>query len=515
MTAMVWLVAALLVATMASGAWCAADVGRGHAQLTWPTAAALAVVAAVGIALRYLLVPPHHAMYLDEPWYAEAACHLARGGRPELCVQTWAGPQCADYGKALGWPIAIAPWAWLGGCATTIGIELNRLLGSATVLLVALAARGAGCGWWQAIAVAAILAVHPTHVGWSATGETNIAAAAALLAGTCGALRYLRRGRTAGAALAVAGLALATAVRPESLLAVLAAALVVGVGADAAPRSRLTVAALIAGAGLAAALSALPLWSMNTSISGGAFLALGNLPAALAQLAGGPAVRVHGVVLALAVAGAIGLARRQAAAAALLLGTGLAVALAVLAYDRFDQRMLLAATVVLLPLGAAAFESAGRYRTVVAAAAVIAVALLWLDGLRGLARPAETQWLETRAAERAAAVSLSADALIVAAQPTVLGAGGRLAMPAGEALGDGERLAGMVAAGQPVYFFCDMFCEPGFAGGAGRDACAALFARFTLTPVVEEALHGRTYGLYRLGLLEEGAAPPACPRGAR
>ena len=489
---MTGLIAALLVATVASGLWCAADaMPRGAAR----PLAALVAVASGALALRWLLVPAHHAMYLDEPWYAEAACAIARHGRAELCAQTWSGPHCADYGKALGWPVALAPWARLAGCATTHGIVLSRLLGAASVLLIGLATRAAGGRWWQALAAAAILAVHPTHVAWSATGETNVAAAAALLAGLCGALHFLRGGRPAGAALAVGGLTLATAMRPESLAAAAIAALTVGRGAAAAPRARVAVALLIAAGAAAAAASALPLWTMNESISGGAFLSAGNLPAALARLAGGASLRVHGPLLVLALVGAATLARRQRAAAALLLGVGLAMALVVLAYDRFDERMLLAATVALLPLAGAALE---RARPPLAAALLGVLALLWLDALRGLALPPETQLLETRAAARAAATPLPADALVIAGQPSVLGAGGVLAMSTAEALRDPERLAGMVATGRPVFFFRDMFCEPGFAGGAGGDECAALLARFAMTPVVEESLHARTYGLYRL-----------------
>lgn len=456
---------------------------------------ALVAVVALAAALRVVWVPAHHAMYLDEPWYAEAACAIARHGRAELCAQTWSGPSCAEYGKALGWPVAIAPAAWLFGCHTAHGIALSQLLGIATVLLVALATRAAGGRWWQAIAVAAVLAVHPTHVAWSATGETNVAAAAALLAGLCGALRFLRAGRPAGAALAVSGMALATAIRPESLVAAAIAAVVIGLGSTASPRARGLVAALVAAGAAAAAASALPLWTMNESISGGAFLAAGNVPTTLARLAAAPSLRVHGPLLALALLGAAALARRERATAALLLGVGLAMALVVLAYDRFDERMLLGATVAVLPLGAVALAWA---RPALAAGMVGVLVLLWLDALRGLARPPETQLLETRAAARAAAAPLSVDALVIASQPSVLGAGGVLAMSTAEALRDRERLAAMVAAGQPVYVFRDMFCEPGFAGGAGSEDCAALLARFSMTPVAEESLNARTYGLYRL-----------------
>ncbi|MBX3025709.1 hypothetical protein KF840_12450 [bacterium] len=507
-------VTALVVAAMASGAWCVVEIwrhGRAASAPSWAVAVALACVIGGGGWLRYALVPPHHAMYLDEPWYAEAACALARTGEASLCTETWNGPVCTPYEKGLGWPLVLAGWARLAGCDTRLGIELNRILGTLSILLIAVAARCAGARWWQAVAAAALLALHPTHVAWSATGETNVPSALALLAGIAGALRLLDGGGPAAAALAITGLGTATAMRPESLVAaVIAGAVIAGAG-DLPRRRRRGVAGAVVAVALLAALSGLPLWTMNASLSGGAFLSAGNIVPAIARLAGGAGLRVHAPVLLLAGVGAGLLARRRAAAAALLLATGIAMALVVLAYDRFDERMLLAATVLLLPLACCTGgRVAGRADAAIAGVAVVLAGALWSTPLRALSEVPETQVLETRVAVSAAAVPLPPGALLIAPHPSVLAASGLPpVMPLTEALGDDARLAGAVASPRPVYFLCDMFCEPGYpVGGA---PCEGILRRFSLVPAIEVGLNTRTYGLYRVLPGRPGAAPPRCP----
>lgn len=528
-TAVALFVAALLAAALGSGAWCAiaalrstrssADPSaagrRDPRRDAWPAVLLIGAATVLGGGLRYGLLPPHHAMYLDEPWYAEAACSLARSGAARLCTAAWDGPACVPYEKALGWPVALAPGALLAGCASGIGIGFNRLLGTASVLLVALAARAAGARWWQAALAAALLAIHPTHVAWSATGETNVPAAAALLAGVCGALRFLRRGDAASAALAIAAVGLAIAMRPESLVAALVIATAVGCGAAAPRHRRERVAVAIALVAALAAATTVPLWQMNAALSGGAFLSPSRVATGLAGIAGGPTLRVHAPLLAAALVGSAMLGRRDRAAAAMLLGSGIAVGAVVLAYDRFDERMLLAATVLLLPLAAAAVDRAATRAGWAAAGVIGAVALMawcWLPALRAVAAVPETQLLERQLTEAAASHAIEPSALIVAPQPAVLAANGTAPpMPLASALAGLDRLDAAVASGRPVYFLCDMFCERGFAGGDAA-GCDAVLTRFSAVPVLEASLPGRTYGIYRLAPPAAGATRPPCPR---
>lgn len=514
---MLLFVAALVAATGASGAWCAGEILAGHAQ-AWRSSGRriagvsvlFAAVLGVAVWLRFSVVPAHHAMYLDEQWYAEAACNLARFGRPLLCQETWSGRVCEPYEKALGWPVFLAPWALLTGCYPSVPIQINRVLGTMAVLLVAVAARLAGARWWHCAIAAAMLAIHPIHVAWSATGETTVAAAVTLLAGVCGALLYVRSGRWCGAALAISSLGLSTAIRPELLVPTLATAVIVAFTAPTALSQRLWVAGATGVVGAAAAASATQLWAMNKSMSGGAFFALNNIPGNVALLTGTESLPIHGIVVLVALAGAAVMARHQRRAASwLLIGAALTAALVVLAFDRFQQRMLLAATVCLLPLCAFALDvhstipTAGRWRaTLPPLAAAILVVLfgwLWWDALPLASVWTEVQMLETRMTSRVARLPLAADSLVITEQPAVLAAAGITRVMATEqALQNENQLSQLVNAERTVYFLCDMYCEPGFAGAASPPLCNRMFERFALSPVAKETLNSRTYVLYRV-----------------
>lgn len=523
---MVPFVVTLIVATVLSSAWCAGEGVRGLVRGRGPTDrsvmfGAVGLVAALALAagLRFLLVPPHHAMYLDEPWYAEAACNLATRGELVLCEETWSGTACLAYEKAIGWPVLLSAWTMLVGCHTTVGIDINRVVGVLTVVLVAAATLSLGGRWWQVAFAAILAAAHPVHVAWSATGETNVAAAAALIAGLCGALIFVERGRWHGAALAVSGLALSTAMRPESAVPALVASAVVAVAARAEALRRLSVAGAIGVVSAASAIAGMRLWAMNESISGGAFLSVGNILRHGVLLAHGEAFQVHGIVALLAIGGVLAcVCAERHRGAWLLLCAGLSAALMALAYDRFHERMLLGATAALLPLTPFAFDwlpvRFARWLGVGAVAIVLAV--LWRDALVSASHPPETQLLETRIAARVGRLALDRDALFVAEQPTVLAAAGiTRVMSTQRALSDEAELRLAVRDGQPVYFLCDMNCETGFQGGVTPPMCGQVLERFSLLPVAEESLHGRAYVLYRIaGPGGDDRPVPTCPRAS-
>ena len=335
----------------------------------------LLVLAAMAVAawLRYSFVPPHHAMYIDEPWYAEAACSLSRTQSLTLCEETWSGTVCEPFRKAVGWPILLSVWTSLVGCSSTAAIEISRALGTASTGLVALAAVFAGAPIWQGAVGTFLLATHPVHVEWSATGETNVAAAFAMLLGTVGALLFVARGRWGGLGLAAMAMALATAIRPESLVSVAVMAMIAAGGSTGTSfRRRLFVLSAVAIPSGIAAIAGMPLWRMNESISDGGFLAFSNIGHSLATLT----LRVDGVVALLGVIGASALPRRQAS---LLLGGVVAGAVVVLAYDRFSTRMLLTPVVVLMPACGAALGvvSQRAWRAIATVATIVIVVALW------------------------------------------------------------------------------------------------------------------------------------------
>ncbi len=488
----VLLTSTLIVAAVASLLWCAADAWVA-ARMRRPSPVAIAaVLAAAAVAgwLRWGFVPAHHAMYVDEPWYAEAACRLIESGSLEICAERWSGPACESFGKAPGWPVLLGAWMGIRGCDAAAGIELNRILGTTSVVLVALLAIAAGATGGQAALAAGLLAVHPVHVAWSATGESNVAAACTIAAALCGAVWFAAAPRNSAATLAIAGFGAATTIRPE----IFAVALVVATGLVVADRGALRVAlALIAAAGLAA-LGASPLWAMNESISGGGFLSLANLSA--------NAHRLDWSLVLLASCGVAALVGRGRGAASLLLAAaGLGACAVVLAYDRFAPRMLLPAIVALLPLCATATGLVTERLRGAAMVGVFGLAVtVWMGPLRAAAAPSETQLLELRVARRAGEWSrTNGDPLIVAEEPTVLAAAGaRRVMSSREAVAGEERLRAAVAGGEPIYFLRDMYCEQGYAGGDSSTRCARLLEQFATSAVLEERLHARTYALHRL-----------------
>jgi hypothetical protein len=261
---------------------------------------------------------------------------------------------------------------------------------------------------------------------------------------------------------------------------------------------------------------------MNEAISGGRFLAPRNILRNLA-LVGDPSFAMHGMVMLLALGGSVVLVRsHERAVAWLLIGAALGSALVVLAYDRFHERMLFGATVCLLPLAGLMFDSTRppgtrRWRRMIRPlAAGVAIALTaWLcrDALPWLPILPETQLLETRIASRIARLPLAADALFIAEQPPVLAAAGMPhVMATAQALRSEEQLWQVVNSQRPVYFLCDMFCEPDHQAASTAPMCARIFERFSLSPVAEETLNVRTYGLYRITGPAVGGAPSRrCP----
>ena len=206
----------------------------------------------------------------------------------------------------------------------------------------------------------------------------------------------------------------------------------------------------------------------------------------------------------------------------------LRAALVVLAYDRFHQRMLLAATVGLLPLSAFAVRRGGllaapararRDRAAVRwrASILVVAASRWLWRRCPAVGVAATGDAAAGDAHRFTRGSLTVRRGCTVHRRAADGArGGRHGHGHGDRAGAAGRASSSsssISAGRPVYFLCDMYCEPQFQAGATAPLCDAMFERFVLTPVVEETLHSRTYGLYRIsGPASGDPAPRECPR---
>jgi len=269
----------------------------------------------------------------------------------------------------------------------------------------------------------------------------------------------------------------------------------------------------------AAAVSGLALWTMNQEISAGAFLSPMHIPlnalvAVQAESLRFPLLACLTVLVAVA---SIGRSDRRGPAW-LFLGTGTAGALAVLTYERFHQRMLLGAVVVLLPLLGLGFGPPSRaapvgrqtpvWQPLAAAVLLLFVALSWRQALLSASRPPEMQLLETRIAVRVGQGPFAAGTLFIAEQPTILAAAGiEHVMRTELALADDEQLLRVIRGGRPVYFLSDMYCEPESPGESAA-RCGRMAERFALTAAVEERLNDRAYVLYRVSLPDQGRSIP-------
>jgi hypothetical protein len=437
--------------------------------------------------LRLWLVPAHHVMYLDEPWYQEAAGSLLEKGRMELCEETWSGEVCKPYPKAPGWPVMLASVFLFSGVSDMAAIRLCAFLGILSILLAAACARLAGGGWLHSLSAAAMLAAFPSHVSWSATAETSVPATAALLAGVCGVLLFLRNHRLEAALLTLGGLTLCATIRPELLVAMVPA----GVQMVIMKKRMGYIAAGLLGIGLLFAIfSMVSMWELNEEIYGGAFFSPGNIlesPAALFEVPG------FGMVyLLIFVLGAVGIAAKRSLAAILLFGTAFVCIFVLLAFERFAERMMIAPAALLIPLACFAGD---WWKWRVPWITGILVICVSIPGINTASRPSDTQILETWLSQAVAGQTLEEDALIIAEYPAVLMSRHKVMATDRALAGD---LKGLIEK-RPVYFLRDMYCEEGFQGADKPIVCGRILGDFELRPEVEVRAPGRVYGLYRLG----------------
>lgn len=507
------LAAILLLLTMLA-AGCAVLVRAPRpAQIDLVGGAGLIVVLATAIALRVFWIPAHHAMYVDEPWYLEAARNLIERGALVLCHRSFEEVICDPYPKAAGWPVLLAGVFALFGPSANAAFATSIGLGVAAVLLGAIVTRLTGGLWHQASFAALLIAIHPLHVAWSPTAETNVASTAVLLAGISGVLLLGRTPSMTHACVAAAGLGFAAAMRPE-----LAMALPPALGMLALAHVPRRHVALVLCGGTLGAVSVVASWSLYLSNSSGTFLSpahLGpNFVRLLAQEEGGP-LTVFILILSL-IGGVQLLLRSQATVVALLGGGALLIAAVALGYDQriFYPRTVLGSIVLLAPLAALAMPSPWwRHLGLRIELALLAIVLA-VPGLRLVQTVSVTQMLETRLAQALAATPLPADVVIIAEWPTVVAAAtGTTALPAKDAIiapGGIEQLL-QSSATRPHFVLCDMFCETE-DGSAAVPACAQLLAELAVEPVTAVSDDHRRYGLYRVvGRAQPGAPPVTCP----
>jgi hypothetical protein len=521
-------VVALLVGAARSGwhdrATRAADhAARRQRTLLWASLM-IGGFAAAGW-LRSVAVAPHHAMYVDEPWYIEAAGNLVERGALLLCEGSGQTQICNPYPKASGWPVMLAATFWCAGRGSAAAFALSLLLSAAAVPLAGCVTRLAGGQLHHVLLSMLLLGVHPLHVVWSATAETNSPATAVLLAGLAAVLSLMKRDSLPAALLSGGALGLAVAMRPELIMAALPALL-----ALAAVRRVRRQHLCIAGAGIAlGASSLLASWALYLANSAGAFLSWRNLQPNFARvLAQEPGAPLSGWILLAAAVGSVVVFRRgDKLQSATLSVAGALTLLAALVYDQriFYGRTVLGGLSVFIPLAALALPRVAGSPARRLYAGMLAIAALgfscWLavPELRHMELP-ETQILETRLPQALRDIAIEPDAVVLAEWPTVLAADTPIAALSARAYAsaDEDALASLsnALARQPHYLVCDMFCEPSFAG-SGLSGCERLFDQFLVEEVSGVSQGRRRYGLYKLVARRADGTQQSspCPFGRR
>lgn len=504
MVVVTWLMLAVLAAGITATA-AAARMPRSWREWLGP----LGVLAFTLLAcsLRLHVAPLHHAMYLDEPWYQEAAKNVLSGRGLVTCEFDGVRDICIPYEKSAGWPALLSLAFAVGGVRDSTALETSLLLGVLATPAAAFALRAAGGTWAQALLAALILAVHPLHVVWSATAETNVAAVTFLLLGLGGVLACLQQPSVVWALVGAGGLGVAAAIRPELWLAFLPALVLVWM------RERRSAQVLAMGAGLAF-LPGLASREAFLVHNRGALFAWRSIGENAGQWAGAThegGLLSAALVLVAAVLGVAQLLGTRQRPSLLLAATSTGLAAFVLVYyppAGFCARTMLGAVAP----AALALALALRPRWLLALAAGAVVALWpWREDIAQ--HIPETQRIETQLPDMVNDLRLPAGSLVLAEWPTVLGANTDLrVMSIARALRGGGDALDRLAKQRPLFLACDMFCEPGFGGSEVPPACPHLLRDFDLEPLRTVGGPHRNYGLFRI--LGRSAAPidrPICP----
>ncbi|MCF7916185.1 MAG: glycosyltransferase family 39 protein [Candidatus Omnitrophica bacterium] len=126
---------------------------------TWFSLSFLLLLA---VSFRLIIPPLQHIMYIDEPWYMEAAKDM---------LQNFSQ---GNYPKSIGWPFVLTLSFLFFGINNWVAIYTAVILGSLTVIniffLTYLITKNKIVSLFSAV----IFMLMPLHIRWSATAETNV-----------------------------------------------------------------------------------------------------------------------------------------------------------------------------------------------------------------------------------------------------------------------------------------------------------------------------------------------------
>lgn len=137
--------------------------------------ALLGLIFLIGALLRLVVFPHTHLMYIDEPYYLEAAKNFNEQGRPLICDHDLQGNDlCRTVPKPPGWPFLISLAFKAFGADSLVALYLSSILGALSILLVFLFAYLAFKDEKTALWASLFLALAPLMVIWSVSAETNM-----------------------------------------------------------------------------------------------------------------------------------------------------------------------------------------------------------------------------------------------------------------------------------------------------------------------------------------------------
>lgn len=122
----------------------------------------LFVVFLIALFVRLFIPPIQHIMYVDEPWYMEAAKNILHNFNQ------------GDYPKSIGWPLLLAYFFLFFGVNNWVAlyamIFIGALMTVALFFLSSIVVHDRKMGLLAAL----FIAFYPVHIRWSASAETNV-----------------------------------------------------------------------------------------------------------------------------------------------------------------------------------------------------------------------------------------------------------------------------------------------------------------------------------------------------
>jgi len=184
-------------------------IGEVLSEVGKKTWVILALILASAFVLRLVIPPIQHIMYIDEPWYMEAAKNM---------LQSFSQ---GDYPKSIGWPFILSISFLLFGISNWVAIYTAVVLGALTTLNVFFLAYIITKNKAVSLLSAATLSLLPLHIRWSASAETNISSLFFVTLTLFFCFLYYRKKIYSLLWLAVSSLIFTALIRPDNYLLII------------------------------------------------------------------------------------------------------------------------------------------------------------------------------------------------------------------------------------------------------------------------------------------------------